>query len=288
MLQQKKRLTASPLLSTIAMTLLSCATMASITPLAHSAPATSAVPAPSPTVNKTPIAKPAVSAMTSSAALKNDSIRVLIAAEQESILAAQMAGRIAQVNISLGSSINKGQALLQFVCDEQNAHLNMAKAEFYGAQQTYESKVKLHAMQAGSELEVRQAAASAEKYKAQIQLYQAQLRLCSISAPFSGRVTKLHVKPFESVNVGQPLIEIVNDRKLKAQLHLPSQWLAWLKPGAPFTMQIDETGKSYSAQVKRINGKVDVVSQSIEIEGEVVGNLEGLLPGMSGQAVFKR
>jgi membrane fusion protein (multidrug efflux system) len=239
-----------------------------------------------------PPAAPATSVKPAAAAAvpekKNDSIRVLIAAEQESVLAAQMAGRIEQVHISLGASINKGQALLHFVCEEQDAHLKMAKAEFYGAQQTYESKVKLQAMQAGSELEVQQAAAAAEKYKAQIQLYQAQLKLCSIGAPFSGRVTKLHVKPFESVNVGQPLVEIVNDRKLKAQLHLPSQWLAWLKPGVPFTMQIDETGKSYNAKVKRINGKVDAVSQSIEIEGEVVGDTDGLLPGMSGQASFKK
>lgn len=280
MLLQKNRIKSPSFLTAIALSLI---TVVSIAPTAHSAPA---VPSATPAVSKPPLAKPV--AATATAPLKNDSIRVLIAAEQESILAAQMAGRIDQVQISLGATINKGQALLHFVCEEQTAHLNMAKAEFYGAQQTYESKVKLHAMQAGSELEVRQAAASAEKYKAQIQLYQAQLRLCSINAPFSGRVTKLHVKPFESVNVGQPLIEIVNDRKLKAQLHLPSQWLAWLKPGAPFTMQIDETGKSYTAKVKRINGKVDAVSQSIEIEGEVVGDLEGLLPGMSGQAVFKK
>lgn len=219
---------------------------------------------------------------------KNDTIRVLIAAEQESVLAAQMAGRIELVNVNLGSNIKAGQALIRFVCEEQEAHLRMAKAEFSGAQQTYESRLKLQAMQSVSELEVQQAAAAAEKFKAQIQLHQAQIKLCHINAPFSGRVTKLHVKPFESVNIGQPLVEVVNDRRLKAQLHLPSSWLAWLKPGTGFTMQIDETGKSYEAKVKRINGKVDAVSQSIEIEGEVVGDTDGLLPGMSGQALFAK
>ncbi|WP_338846531.1 efflux RND transporter periplasmic adaptor subunit [Massilia sp. W12] len=221
-------------------------------------------------------------------AAKNDGIRVLIAAEQESTLAAQMSGRVDTLNVQLGASIKAGQPLLRFVCDEQDAHLKMAKAEFQGAQQTYESKLKLQAMQSVAEIEVQQAAAAVEKYKAQIQLYQAQLRLCHINAPFSGRVTKLHVKPHESVNTGQPLIEIVNDRKLKAQLHLPSNWLSWIKPGAPFSMQIDETGKSYEAKLRRLNGKVDAVSQSIEVEGEVVGDTDGLLPGMSGQASFKR
>lgn len=219
---------------------------------------------------------------------KNDSIRVLVAAEQESTLAAQMTGRIDQLNVQLGASIKSGQSLLRFVCEEQEAHLKMAKAEFYGAQQTYESKIKLQAMQSVSELEVQQAAAAAEKAKAQIQLYQAQIKLCHINAPFSGRVTKLHVKAYESVNTGQPLIDIVNDRKLKLQLHLPSTWLSWVKVGSSFTLQIDETGKNYEGRVRRINGKVDAVSQSVEIEGEVAGDTEGLLPGMSGQAQFKR
>ncbi len=214
------------------------------------------------------------------------SIRVLVLAEQESVLAAQMAGRIEQIGVRLGAPIKAGQSLLRFVCEEQDAHLKMAKAEFYGAQQTYEARLKMQAMQSVSELEVQQAASGAEKFKAQIQLYQAQLRLCQIGAPFSGRVTKLHVKPFESVNIGQPLIEIVNDKKLKAQLHIPSMWLSWAKVGTAFSMQIEETGKKYDAKVARMNGKVDAVSQSIEIEADVVGNIDGLLPGMSGLAIF--
>lgn len=213
-------------------------------------------------------------------------IRVLIAAAQESVLAAQMSGRIEQIGVHLGSPIKSGQALMRFVCEEQDAHLKMAKAEFYGAQQTYESRLKLQALQSGSQLEVEQAASNAERLKAQIQLYQAQLKLCQISAPFSGRVTKLHVKPHESVNVGQPLVEIVNSKKLKAQLHVPSVWLGWLKTGSALTLQIEETGKKYEAKVARINGKVDPVSQSIEIEAEVVGDTDDLLPGMSGVASF--
>jgi membrane fusion protein (multidrug efflux system) len=213
-------------------------------------------------------------------------IRVLVVPDQESVLAAQMAGRIEQVGVHLGSSIRAGQVLMRFACDEQDAHLKMAKAEFYGTKQTYESKAKLQAMQSVSELEVQQAAAAAEKSKAQVQLFQAQLKLCTISAPYAGRVTKLHTKPFESVNVGQPLLEIVNHRKLKAQLHIPSNWLAWIKAGTRFAMQIEETGKKYEARVLYINAKVDAVSQSIEIEGEVVGNTDGLLPGMSGRASF--
>ena len=52
-------------------------------------------------------------------------------------------------------------------------------------------------------------------------------------------------------------------------------------------IEIDETGRAYQAVVSAINGRVDAASQSIEIEGMVRGAYPELLPGMSGNAVFK-
>ncbi|PWF55500.1 efflux RND transporter periplasmic adaptor subunit [Massilia glaciei] len=213
-------------------------------------------------------------------------IRVLVVANQESVLAAQMTGRIEQIDAALGSTIRAGQVLLRFNCEAQQAQLKMANAEYYGAQRTFESKAKLQAMQSVSELEVQQAAAAAQRAKAQIELIQVQIKQCSVRAPFSGRVTKLHAKRYESVNVSQALLEVVDNGKLKVKLNVPSNWLVWLKPGAAFSINIDETGQSYAGRVVRMNGRVDTVSQSIEIEGEVVGKPVQLLPGMSGVARF--
>ena len=252
-------------------------------------------PIPATALASVPVSSPAAVSAAASAPVatmlktpekKVEEVRVLIAAEGESVLAAQMAGRIVHIGAKLGDRVNQGQAILRFDCDEQQARLNMARAEWDGAQKVYEAKSKLQSMQSASLLEVNQAAAEAEKFKAQIQLFQAQLRLCSINAPFPGRVTKLRIKPYESVVVGQQLVEVINDEKLKVQLNIPSLWLARVKTGNPFEVRIDETGKSYEARVRRINGKVDAVSQSVEIEGELVGRPEDLLPGMSGVAIF--
>lgn len=226
------------------------------------------------------------SAVAAPAAPDNKSIRVLVMASQESVLASQMAGRIEQLDAPLGSSIKAGQVLLRFNCDAQQAQLKMANAEYYGAQRTYESKAKLQAMQSVSELEVQQSAAAAERAKAQIELIQVQLRHCAVRAPFAGRVARLFAKRYESVAANAPLVEVVDNGKLKLKLNVPSQWLAWLKPGAPFAVQIEETGKAYDGRVARINARVDAVSRSIELEGEVVGNAPQLLPGMSGTAQF--
>lgn len=224
--------------------------------------------------------------LAAAAAPENKPIRVLVMASQESVLASQMAGRIEQVDAALGSTIKAGQVLLRFNCEAQQAQLKMANADYYGAQRTYESKAKLQAMQSVSELEVQQTAAAAERARAQIELIQVQLKQCTVRAPFAGRVTRLLVKRYESVAASQPLVEVIDNGKLKLKLNVPSHWMAWLKVGAPFSIQIEETGKTYNGQVARINARVDAVSRSIEIEGEVAGTAPQLLPGMSGLALF--
>ena len=56
--------------------------------------------------------------------------------------------------------------------------------------------------------------------------------------------------------------------------------------GQEFDVTIDETGNTYRARVQRINGRVDPVSQTIELEATMLKSHPDLLPGMSGVAVF--
>ncbi len=215
-----------------------------------------------------------------------DSPRVLMIPAQETSLIAQTVARIDRLNVQLGSSFRAGQTLISFDCNESDAKLRMAQAEYASAKEQLEAKERLRTLNAAGDVEVQLASSAAERAKAQIAVSQTQTRLCRIEAPFSGRVVKMHVKQFQGVNIGQPLLDIVSTGPLKIKLNAPSKWLQWLKVGAPFEVQIDETGKTYPAFVAAINGRVDAVSQSIELEAQVRGAFAELLPGMSGSAKF--
>ncbi len=78
---------------------------------------------------------------------------------------------------------------------------------------------------------------------------------------------------------------IVNDGFLLT-LIAPSRWLAWLRPGTPFKVDIHETDKTYSAKVVRLSGRVDPVSQTIKVIGEITQTAPELMAGMSGRAVI--
>jgi membrane fusion protein, multidrug efflux system len=213
-------------------------------------------------------------------------IRALLVAQRETTLVSQIVGRIDNLYGDLGSSFKSGATLIQFDCSEFNARLKMADAEFNAAQQAHEGKIRLQGLNAAGELEVATAASAMEKAKAQIELTRTQIRQCKVEAPFSGRIVKMNVRQHQGVNVGQPMLEIISAGAPKVKLNAPSKWLAWLRPGVTFELQVDETGKYYQAVVSSLNGKVDAVSQSIEIEGRVISPHSDLLAGMSGNARF--
>ena len=248
---------------------------------ATTAAALAAAPAPAASA-----AKPAAAAAPAAASAEPDTVRVLLAPGQETTLASQISGRVQAVTVSLGDSFAQGKPLVRFDCDEQQARLKMSEAELASARENHEAKLRLQGLRQAGEVEVSLAASNAEKARAQVELYKAQLAQCTVSAPFSGRVVKLSVKPFQSVAQGQALIDIVSDGPLKLRVNAPGKWVGWLRRGTHFEVQIDETGKRYKATVSALNGRIDAVSQTIEIEGMLDQRAPELLPGMSGTAHF--
>ena len=213
-------------------------------------------------------------------------IAVLIAADSEATLSSQMAARVKKVNFSIGQSFKPGDVLIEFDCDEQLAKLQSAQAEYLGARETHVTKLKLQGLGAAGELEVTLAAAAAEKAKSVVKQQQTQLAFCRILAPYHGQVARLRIKPFENVSAGQPLMEIVDQSKLKAVMHVPSTWVSWLKPGTPLKVKLAETGREHAGRVSKLNSRVDAVSQSIEIEATLDAKDAKILPGMIGTATF--
>ena len=213
-------------------------------------------------------------------------IRVLLAPALETTLVSAMVGRVSAVNVGLGDRFRKGAVLVRFDCSEQRARLQMANAELASAREQHEAKLRLQGLQQAGEVEVAMAASAVARARAQVNLHAVQADQCVVAAPFDGRVVKVAVKPHQGVGQAQPLLEIISAGPLKLRLNAPARWVRWLRQGTPFEVMIDETGQRYAAEVSALNGRIDPVSQTIELEATLVGAAEDVLPGMSGSARF--
>jgi membrane fusion protein, multidrug efflux system len=162
------------------------------------------------------------------------------------------------------------------------AELNKAKATLEKKTKTYEVNQRLAELKSISVLEVSVAKTEAEEASADVNVRQAVMERCSIVAPFSGKVVEVMARQHQSVRPGDPVLEIIDDKNLEVEFMAPSDAAPNLKAGKHFRVTLDEIGKTYNAEITRIGGKVDAVSQTIKVYGRITDKSSELLPGMSG------
>jgi RND family efflux transporter MFP subunit len=213
-------------------------------------------------------------------------IRAQLTPRQYTTLSSEMAARIDRIATRVGERFRKGDVLVAFDCALQKAQLAHAQAVLTQAEKTFVINQRLMQLKSTGQLELDVAAAEVEKAKADRSAAEAAVAKCTIIAPFDGIVVDQKAREFQYTNAGQPLLDILDDHGLEVELIAPSRWLAWLKPGMAFKVDIHETEKSYAARVTRLSGRVDPVSQTIKVIGEITQAAPELMAGMSGRAVI--
>lgn len=246
---------------------------------AYAAPAPAAVPA-------APNA-PAASAVSAAAHTDDDGrIRIQLVARDQVDISSEISAKIASMPFRDGDAFRAGQMLVSLDCSLYAAQLHKAQAEADAAAQLKRVDDRLSQLHSIGEIDVQQAEGRAKASAAEVAYMQATVRKCGIAAPFDGRVVKRSASAQQFAEPGKPLLTIVDTGHLELKMIVPSKWLAWLKPGHPLTVTVDEVGKSYPATVARIGARVDPVTQTVDVTAALSSHAPELLPGMSGWARF--
>ncbi len=214
-------------------------------------------------------------------------VRAMLAPQAEAVLASELAARIEAIPFQNGERFRKGDTLVSFDCAAFRASLAEARAALKGAEATLDNARKLATLKSAGQLEIDLAEAEREQARARVQAASVPVERCLIRAPYPGRVVERKAQPHESVAPGQPLLAVLDDSRIEVRMLAPSSWLRWLKPGVPFSLKVDETGLAYAGKVVRLGARVDAVSQSIAVVGMLDGSPDGVIAGMSGNAVFR-
>lgn len=232
------------------------------------------------------VAPPATPVQTQASADGDGRIRIQLVPRDQLDVASEVSAKIAALPFRDGDSFRAGQTLVSLDCSLYAAQLHKAQAEAEAAAQMRNVNQRLAQLHSIGELDVQQAEGKAKASAAEVAYMQATVRKCAIAAPFDGRVVKRSASAQQFAEVGKPLLTIVDTSHLELKMIVPSKWLAWLKPGHPLTVKVDEVGKSYPASVARIGARVDPVTQTVDVTASLTGRPAELLPGMSGWASF--
>lgn len=183
-------------------------------------------------------------------------------------LAPAQPGVIAEVNCAEGEHVEKGAVLFHL----DSRPLDVA-VEF--ASQTVERQKKLLPIGGASQKSVQDA-------EQQLASARAQRALLTVTAPFSGTITRVNARPGEAVDLTSVLAEMVDPNRLTATASVPASQLDGLKPDQPVEFIVEDRALPVRGMVSFISLQVDPKTGAALVRAAVPADA-GLRPGQNLQ-----
>ncbi|OGA95308.1 MAG: efflux transporter periplasmic adaptor subunit [Burkholderiales bacterium RIFCSPHIGHO2_12_FULL_61_11] len=197
------------------------------------------------------------------------------------VLRPEVSGRITQLNFTDGQRVRKGQVLVQFDDQLQQAQVLQSQAELSIALANQKRNQELVEKNFISQRSLDESTANLQVAQAKLALAKATAARLKIVAPFDG------IAGIRQVNVGDYLkdgADIVNIEDIEAifvDFRLPERFQSKLKRGQTAMLDMDALpGQKYAAQIQAIDPLIDVNGRSVGVRACIDNRQLQLRPGM--------
>ena len=160
-------------------------------------------------------------------------------AERQSTVSAQVTGRIVEINFRVGDSVQKGQVIMRIDPSVANqdvagmqARVHEAQVQLENAQKQYYRLKDLFKQQYVSQSQLDKAEADFKSVQAQVNTLKAglgqsatQRNFATITAPYSGVMSELHVEVGEMAVAGKALATGYDPSNLRVTAKVPQSYI---------------------------------------------------------------
>jgi len=183
-------------------------------------------------------------------------------------------GRIDNINVEVGSRVQKGQVLV--LMDQTS--LQQAKIQIATLENDFKRYEVLKETGAISQQVYDQTLAQLNVQKATLSFLQANT---TIKAPFSGVISAKNYENGELYTGAQPIVTIVQLNNLKAYINIPETYYPLIKRGMKAELKSDTyPDKKFTATVFNIAPTINSSTRTFEVEMRIPNSGETLKPGM--------
>lgn len=173
-----------------------------------------------------------------------------VQAVRQAVLAAQAAGRIAEVRVRSGEAVHRGDVLLRIdspaalaAAEAGTAQADAAAAQLVSARADFERARRLHEKQYLSDAALERAQAQLHAVEAQATAARAQAHAAGaaagwqeLRAPYDGRVTAVNVAAGDLASPGQPLVGMYAPGALRVLADIPEDAAAHAATDQPVSL----------------------------------------------------
>ena len=216
-------------------------------------------------------------------------------------VSAEISGTVIKLYARTGSLVAKGDLLAEI--DEKNYkyELTLARAEvrrlktrLANQEKTYERNKKLVAKKFISSnaldailTEKIETSEELEVALSKRDIAQSSFEKTKIYAPISGRIEKQIPSIGDFLKVGDPVFQVVNNKKLRAHIPFPEKLVSKLKSGTPIILKSPTSPNEITSEIAELKPKLMSDSRSIDVIADIENQLDWQ-PGASvkGTIVF--
>jgi len=209
-------------------------------------------------------------------------------------IAAEVAARVIKVHVSPGQRVKKGQLIATLDSTEFNLQRNEAQAEVARIEALLNNQTKIveRSQALVNKNFISQNAVDADIAQQNVlkeQLTGAKARVASIRnlgsktsiyAPTDGVVEKKVVDTGEFVKIGDPIVQVVSNRKLRAHIPFPERLSNQLKPGMKVRLTTPTSDKILETEIRELKLMISETNRSIDIITDI-NNESDWQPGAS-------
>ena len=188
-------------------------------------------------------------------------------AEHSGVIAARISGPIGEMVVKVGDRVEKGDIIALLVDDAQHWNVQLSKAEAKEAEAALQTAKTIYDLRvqeqkrlnrlkesaafsearlADKKLEATSAKSTVAESEAALVRNHANLKLAEINlyntkvrAPFSGIISKRHTDVGAYVNIGSPVVDLIDDSHLEIEASVPAIRIKGLTPGTVVTFSLE-------------------------------------------------
>jgi RND family efflux transporter MFP subunit len=205
-------------------------------------------------------------------------------AYRQNTISADAQGKLIKLSIEEGDRISKGQVIAKIDDELLRLQLENAEVALEGQKNDDARYTNLGKDNVVSGVQVEKTKLGLRSAEIQKSLIEKQLRSTTITAPFSGVVTKKMVDLGSFIGNGTPIAEITDISSLKLTISVPERDILKFKLGQSVELKADIYGnRTFSGNVSNISVQADK-SHNFKIQITVPNQKQELMAGMYGSA----
>jgi len=196
-------------------------------------------------------------------------IQATVQSNEAVMASSETGGRIIQMTMEEGRSVRKGQLIAKV--DMQAVDKQIAELEkgLELAADVFERQKRLWDQNIGSELQFLKAKNDKERIEKSLESVKFQLTKANVYAPISGVVDQVFLKNGEMSGPGQPIVQIMDVRRVKVVASLPENYLGVIKKGDKVSINFPAIGEDREGRVSLIGRTINPGNRTFDVEVEM-------------------